>query len=79
MSDETVNEKQQPYVYLNCGHVQGHHDWGQDKDSKDRRCPMCLEVCIFNLVPEYGLLIKSNVEMVNCLATVLMKIILTRP
>jgi pellino protein len=44
MSDETVNEKQQPYVYLNCGHVQGHHDWGQDKDSKDRRCPMCLEV-----------------------------------
>ena len=46
MNDETVNEKQQPYVYLNCGHVQGHHDWGQDKDSKDRRCPMCLEVCI---------------------------------
>ncbi|XP_069681572.1 protein pellino isoform X3 [Periplaneta americana] len=44
MSDEGVNEKQQPYVYLNCGHVQGHHDWGQDKDSKDRRCPMCLEM-----------------------------------
>jgi pellino protein len=44
MSEDTVNEKQQPYVYLNCGHVQGHHDWGQDKDSKDRRCPMCLEV-----------------------------------
>ncbi|PNF25734.1 E3 ubiquitin-protein ligase pellino-like protein 1, partial [Cryptotermes secundus] len=44
MSDETVNAKQQPYVYLNCGHVQGHHDWGQDKDSKDRRCPMCLEM-----------------------------------
>ncbi|XP_071447622.1 protein pellino isoform X2 [Hetaerina americana] len=40
-----INEKQQPYVYLNCGHVQGHHDWGQDKDSPGaRRCPMCLEV-----------------------------------
>lgn len=36
--------QQQPYVYLNCGHVQGHHDWGQDKDSGARRCPMCLEV-----------------------------------
>lgn len=35
---------QQPYVYLNCGHVQGHHDWGQDKDSGARRCPMCLEL-----------------------------------
>ncbi|XP_044730728.1 protein pellino isoform X1 [Chrysoperla carnea] len=36
--------QQQPYVYLNCGHVQGQHDWGQDKDSGARRCPMCLEV-----------------------------------
>ncbi|XP_070494320.1 protein pellino isoform X1 [Chironomus tepperi] len=33
----------QPYVYLNCGHVQGHHDWGQDKTGA-RRCPMCLEL-----------------------------------
>ncbi|GLV39590.1 Pellino [Carabus blaptoides fortunei] len=41
----TPNEnQQQPYVYLNCGHVQGHHDWGQDKDSGARRCPMCLEL-----------------------------------
>lgn len=39
--------QQQPYVYLNCGHVQGHHDWGQDKDSGARRCPMCLEVSIY--------------------------------
>uniref|UniRef100_A0A1B6GGB6 Protein pellino n=1 Tax=Cuerna arida TaxID=1464854 RepID=A0A1B6GGB6_9HEMI len=38
------NEKQQPYVYLNCGHVQGHHDWGQEKDSNSRCCPMCLKV-----------------------------------
>lgn len=65
----------QPYVYLNCGHVQGkfnvytiniltncitfklndylknkniyifigNHDWGQDKLTGARRCPMCLE------------------------------------
>ncbi|KAK9883967.1 hypothetical protein WA026_004903 [Henosepilachna vigintioctopunctata] len=36
--------QQQPYVYLNCGHVQGLHDWGQDKDSGDRKCPICLEL-----------------------------------
>lgn len=41
----TPNEnQQQPYVYLNCGHVQGLHDWGQDKDSGTRKCPICLEV-----------------------------------
>lgn len=34
--------QQQPYVYLKCGHVQGHHDWGQEKDKVTRRCPMCL-------------------------------------
>lgn len=35
---------QQPYVYLSCGHVQGHHDWGLNKDSNFRTCPMCLKV-----------------------------------
>ncbi|XP_049819907.1 protein pellino isoform X1 [Aethina tumida] len=41
----TPNEnQQQPYVYLNCGHVQGLHDWGQDKDSGARKCPICLEL-----------------------------------
>lgn len=34
--------QQQPYVYLKCGHVQGHHDWGQEKDKSTRRCPMCM-------------------------------------
>ncbi|XP_055923330.1 protein pellino isoform X1 [Eupeodes corollae] len=34
----------QPYVYLNCGHVQGQHEWGQDKSTGARRCPMCLEL-----------------------------------
>ena len=57
MSNETVNKKQQPYVYLNCGHVQGQYDWGQDKGC----CPVCHKVPICNLVPEYfyELLIKS--------------------
>ncbi|XP_074115172.1 E3 ubiquitin-protein ligase pellino [Cotesia typhae] len=36
--------QQQPYVYLKCGHVQGYHDWGQEKDKATRRCPMCLVV-----------------------------------
>ncbi|XP_066587046.1 protein pellino [Prorops nasuta] len=36
--------QEQPYVYLKCGHVQGHHDWGQEKDKATRRCPMCLIV-----------------------------------
>jgi pellino protein len=44
MSDKTVIERRQPYVYLNCGHVQGRHDWGGNKDFKSRRCPMCLKV-----------------------------------
>ncbi|XP_071053314.1 protein pellino isoform X2 [Onthophagus taurus] len=40
----TGNEnQQQPYVYLNCGHVQGHHDWGQEKDSGARKCPICMK------------------------------------
>ncbi|XP_076343406.1 uncharacterized protein LOC143243660 [Tachypleus tridentatus] len=39
----SYNEKQ-PYVYLICGHVQGLHDWGQDKNSDGRTCPMCLKV-----------------------------------
>lgn len=36
--------QQQPYVYLSCGHVQGHHDWGLNKESNFRTCPMCLKV-----------------------------------
>ncbi|KAG8182794.1 hypothetical protein JTE90_009107 [Oedothorax gibbosus] len=39
----SVNDKQ-PYVYLNCGHVQGLHEWGQDRESNVRTCPMCLKV-----------------------------------
>lgn len=38
-----TSSSKQPYVYLMCGHVQGLHDWGQDKDSDGRTCPMCLK------------------------------------
>ncbi|KAA0198462.1 hypothetical protein HAZT_HAZT005628 [Hyalella azteca] len=39
----TASEKQ-PLAYLNCGHVQGLHQWGHEKDSNVRTCPMCLMV-----------------------------------
>ncbi|XP_064484618.1 protein pellino-like isoform X1 [Ornithodoros turicata] len=35
----------QPYVYLNCGHVQGLHSWGlQDHCPDARECPMCFKI-----------------------------------
>ena len=34
---------QTPYVYLKCGHVQGHHHWGKE-GGEDRTCPICLKV-----------------------------------
>lgn len=38
------NDDKQPYVYLNCGHVQGQHFWGQvNKRPNARLCPMCFE------------------------------------
>ncbi|CAL4093968.1 unnamed protein product, partial [Meganyctiphanes norvegica] len=39
----TASDKQ-PLVYLICGHVQGTHDWGHEKDSNHHTCPMCLKV-----------------------------------
>lgn len=41
----TSTEKQ-PVVYLNCGHVQGLHEWGHEKDSNSHTCPMCLKVIL---------------------------------
>ncbi|XP_063231164.1 protein pellino isoform X1 [Bacillus rossius redtenbacheri] len=38
----TMNGQQQPYVYLTCGHVQGHHNWG--RESGARKCPLCSEI-----------------------------------
>ena len=45
-SKNTLTESdKQPYVYLNCGHVHGQHNWGpEDPDTKDRTCPMCRKV-----------------------------------
>uniref|UniRef100_A0AAY4DJY0 Uncharacterized protein n=1 Tax=Denticeps clupeoides TaxID=299321 RepID=A0AAY4DJY0_9TELE len=45
---EVVDEKQ-PWVYLNCGHVHGYHNWDnhdspqQDAraEGRERECPMC--------------------------------------
>ncbi|XP_067125269.1 protein pellino-like [Centruroides vittatus] len=37
----SMGEKQ-PYIYLNCGHVQGLHDWGHNTNG--RTCPVCLRV-----------------------------------
>ena len=31
-SVQTVSPENQPYVYLNCGHVQGRHAWGNVGD-----------------------------------------------
>lgn len=43
-TSEPVDVKQQPYAYLSCGHVQGRHGWGLNKESNRRTCPMCLKV-----------------------------------
>ncbi|XP_078452714.1 E3 ubiquitin-protein ligase pellino homolog 2-like isoform X3 [Lampetra planeri] len=39
-------EEKQPWAYLRCGHVHGHHDWGHRTagDADARECPMCRTV-----------------------------------
>lgn len=44
---DTPDEKQ-PWVYLQCGHVHGYHNWGNHREERegrdrdrDRECPMC--------------------------------------
>ncbi|XP_024234188.1 E3 ubiquitin-protein ligase pellino homolog 2 [Oncorhynchus tshawytscha] len=51
-------EARQPWVYLTCGHVHGHHDWGQRPERREeggeegeegittvrRECPLCRSV-----------------------------------
>ncbi|KAF7988571.1 hypothetical protein HCN44_001144 [Aphidius gifuensis] len=39
-NSSSSSQQHQPYVYLQCGHVQGNHDWGQE-NSTTRKCPMC--------------------------------------
>lgn len=69
---EIPEEKQQPYAYLSCGHVQGEHAWGLNKDSNNRTCPMCLKVircfksvCNFLLFYSTQLKIFRLVELPN--------------
>ncbi len=33
-----------PMVSLNCGHVQGTHDWGIQEYTTDRECALCRTV-----------------------------------
>uniref|UniRef100_A0A0N5ANV5 Protein pellino n=1 Tax=Syphacia muris TaxID=451379 RepID=A0A0N5ANV5_9BILA len=42
-SSRYSNSSKQPYVYLNCGHVQGKHDWGFHNVSNMPlyTCPIC--------------------------------------
>ncbi|CAH1790722.1 unnamed protein product, partial [Owenia fusiformis] len=43
----SISDKQ-PYVYLECGHVHGKHDWGdKEHDNSKRMCPMCRKVGLF--------------------------------
>ncbi|CAO2640770.1 E3 ubiquitin-protein ligase pellino homolog 1, partial [Lemmus lemmus] len=46
MKRKDVVDEKQPWVYLNCGHVHGYHNWGnkEERDGKDRECPMCRSV-----------------------------------
>uniref|UniRef100_A0A8C7LYF1 Pellino E3 ubiquitin protein ligase family member 3 n=1 Tax=Oncorhynchus mykiss TaxID=8022 RepID=A0A8C7LYF1_ONCMY len=53
-----IVDKKQPWVYVNCGHVHGYHNWGYRKDkghnvgpggtapasTGERECPMCRRV-----------------------------------
>uniref|UniRef100_A0A915Q637 Protein pellino n=1 Tax=Setaria digitata TaxID=48799 RepID=A0A915Q637_9BILA len=44
-SAKTYGSSRQPYVYLNCGHVQGKHAWGKNDKSDSGilyKCPICL-------------------------------------
>lgn len=37
------NMERTPMVYLKCGHVHGHHNWGIKNDN-ERECPLCRKV-----------------------------------
>uniref|UniRef100_H2ZZS7 Pellino E3 ubiquitin protein ligase family member 3 n=1 Tax=Latimeria chalumnae TaxID=7897 RepID=H2ZZS7_LATCH len=46
LAQREVVEKKQPWVYVNCGHVHGYHNWGfrKEKGGNERECPMCRRV-----------------------------------
>ncbi|XP_068411209.1 E3 ubiquitin-protein ligase pellino homolog 3 isoform X3 [Eschrichtius robustus] len=39
----TAPDKQQPWVYVRCGHVHGYHGWGcrRERGPQQRECPLC--------------------------------------
>ncbi|XP_015251099.1 PREDICTED: E3 ubiquitin-protein ligase pellino homolog 1-like isoform X2 [Cyprinodon variegatus] len=57
LAQREIVDKKQPWVYVNCGHVHGYHNWGYRKEkgpsspggtapagTGDRECPMCRRV-----------------------------------
>ncbi|XP_023699208.1 E3 ubiquitin-protein ligase pellino homolog 1 isoform X4 [Paramormyrops kingsleyae] len=53
LAQREIVDKKQPWVYVNCGHVHGYHNWGFRKEkagggslaaSGERECPMCRRV-----------------------------------
>ena len=42
-----VTDKQ-PWVYLECGHVHGHIEWGKHHDGEQHMCPLCRSVSCFS-------------------------------
>ncbi|KAI5609606.1 E3 ubiquitin-protein ligase pellino-like 1-like [Silurus asotus] len=50
LAQRATVDKKQPWVYMNCGHVHGYHNWGfrREKDkavgAAERECPMCRKV-----------------------------------
>ncbi|KPP77397.1 E3 ubiquitin-protein ligase pellino 1-like [Scleropages formosus] len=58
LAQREIVDKKQPWVYMNCGHVHGYHNWGFRKEkgggagggggslaaTSERECPMCRRV-----------------------------------
>uniref|UniRef100_A0A3P9N6C8 Pellino E3 ubiquitin protein ligase family member 3 n=1 Tax=Poecilia reticulata TaxID=8081 RepID=A0A3P9N6C8_POERE len=44
LAQREIVDKKQPWVYVNCGHVHGYHNWGYRKEKGERECPMCRRV-----------------------------------
>ncbi|XP_024864045.1 E3 ubiquitin-protein ligase pellino homolog 3 isoform X2 [Kryptolebias marmoratus] len=57
LAQREIVDKKQPWVYVNCGHVHGYHNWGYRKEkghsssggtapvgTGERECPMCRRV-----------------------------------
>ncbi|CAH8678994.1 unnamed protein product [Schistosoma rodhaini] len=48
LESDQISPDQMPYVYVNCGHVHGWHNWRAVGDVNSRRtCPLCLQTSLF--------------------------------